>query len=84
MWEGSDTLIKWLWHLEQGHKQQNVQELSESKCAINRSQNFCLRERLIEVKDNGRSLCENVFHSRDNNAIKILMSCSGGALELNF
>ncbi len=77
MWEGSDTLIKWLWHLEQGHKQQNVQELSESKCAINRSQIFCLRERLIEVKDNERSVGENVFHSRD-------MRFSGRALELNF
>ncbi len=54
-----------------------MQELSESKCAINRSQIFCLRERLIEVKDNERSVGENVFHSRD-------MRFSGRALELNF
>ncbi len=59
-----------------------MQELSESKRAINRSQNFCLRERLIEVKDNERAIVENVFHSRDMR-LK-LMSCSGGALELNF
>ncbi len=48
-------------HLKQGHELQNVQELSESKCEINRSRFYCLRSHLIEVNDNERSIGENVF-----------------------